>query len=101
LLLRSPSDSDHVFLYHYQPLSVSYCYARLRTYGEQSGIAITPHQLRHTCATLVHARVYDRTVEQRLTLADVPPREHTPGTGSGAGRNLRTRSALAGSVSKP
>ncbi len=53
LPLRGPADGDHVFLYRHQPLSVSYCYERLRTYGEQCGVTITPHQLRHTCATLL------------------------------------------------
>ena len=53
LPLRGPSASDHVFLYRHQPLSPTYCYERLRTYGEQCGVIITPHQLRHTCATLL------------------------------------------------
>jgi hypothetical protein len=53
LSLRGPADSDHVFLYRHLPLTESYCYERLRTYGERCGVRITPHQLRHTCATLL------------------------------------------------
>jgi len=48
-----PADSDHVFLFRHQPLSVSYCAQRLRTYGRRCGITITPHKLRHSCATLL------------------------------------------------
>jgi hypothetical protein len=34
-------------------LSVSYCSQRLRTYGKRCGAQVAPHQLRHTCATLL------------------------------------------------
>ena len=51
--LRGPADSDHVFIYRHQPLSVSYCYERLRTYAARCGLRVTPHQLRHSCATLL------------------------------------------------
>jgi site-specific recombinase XerD len=45
--------SDHVFLYRHQPLSSRYCQVRLHTYGSRCRIRITPHQLRHSCATLL------------------------------------------------
>ncbi len=45
--------SNHVFLYRHQPLSRRYCHVRLRTYRKRCGIQITPHQLRHSCATLL------------------------------------------------
>lgn len=45
--------SDHVFLYRHKPLSRRYCQVRLRTYSKQTGNHITPHQLRHSCATLL------------------------------------------------
>ena len=51
--LRGPADSDPVFIYRHQPLSVSYCYERLRTYAKRCGLRVTPHQLRHSCATLL------------------------------------------------
>ncbi|MDD5371049.1 MAG: tyrosine-type recombinase/integrase [Anaerolineaceae bacterium] len=54
-LLRGPVDAlpDHVLIYRHQALSESYCGVRLRVYGERCGIAVSPHQLRHSCATLL------------------------------------------------
>ena len=51
--VRGPAPSDHVFTFRHQPLSGSYCYQRLRTYGERCGVRVTPHRLRHSCATLL------------------------------------------------
>lgn len=45
--------SDFVFLYRHKPLSRRYCAVRLRTYSKQTGNHISPHQLRHSCATLL------------------------------------------------
>lgn len=53
LPLRGPLDSDHLFVFCHRPLSPSYCAERLRTYGKRCGLTITPHQLRHSCATLL------------------------------------------------
>ena len=53
LAQRGPANTNHVFLYRHQPLSVSYCAQRLRTYGRRCGVTLTPHQLRHSCATLL------------------------------------------------
>ena len=50
---RGPTGGEHVFLYRHQPLSVTYCSERLRTYGQRCGVVIKPHQLRHSCATLL------------------------------------------------
>jgi len=44
---------DHVFIYRHLPLSFTYCSERLRTYGRRCGFHVTPHQLRHSCATLL------------------------------------------------
>ncbi len=44
---------DRIFVYRHQPLSPNYCQSRLRTYGRRAGVAISPHQLRHSCATLL------------------------------------------------
>jgi integrase len=53
--VRGPSAlaENHVFLYRHLPLSVSYCSERLLTYGQRCGVRVTPHQLRHSCATLL------------------------------------------------
>lgn len=55
LTIRGESElqSDHVFLYRHRPLSRRYCQVRLRTYARRTGVHITPHQLRHSCATLL------------------------------------------------
>ncbi len=46
---RGPALADHVFIYCHQPLSIGYCGQRLRVTGQP----ITPHRLRHSCATLL------------------------------------------------
>ena len=45
--------SDHVFVYRHQPLSRRYCGVRLHTYSRRYDVQITPHQLRHSCGTLL------------------------------------------------
>lgn len=43
-----------VFIFQHAPLSESFCGTRLRkTYAPRCGVRITPHQLRHSCATLL------------------------------------------------
>jgi integrase len=53
--VRGPQDAlpEQLFIYAHKPLSRFYCGERLHTYGRQCGIDITPHQLRHSCATLL------------------------------------------------
>jgi integrase len=53
LAVRGPTDTDHVFIYRHVPLGSHYCQIRLQTYGKRCGVAVTPHQLRHSCATLL------------------------------------------------
>ncbi len=55
LEVRGPADAlpKHFFIFHHAPLSTSYCYSRLQNYGERCGVVLTPHQLRHSCATLL------------------------------------------------
>jgi integrase len=53
LEIRGPATTDHVFLFRHQPLSPSYCGQRLRTYARRCGVRVTPHSLRHSCATLL------------------------------------------------
>ena len=53
LEVRGPANTEHVFIYRHQPLSVCYCSERLRTYGERCGVRVTPQQLRQSCATLL------------------------------------------------
>ena len=53
--VRGPKDAlpEQIFIYAHKPLSRFYCGERLHTYGRCCGIDITPHQLRHSCATLL------------------------------------------------
>jgi site-specific recombinase XerD len=51
--VRGPASTEHVFIYRHLPLGSKYCQIRLRTYGKRCGVFITPHQLRHSCATLL------------------------------------------------
>ncbi len=44
---------ETLFVYRHEPLSTHYCQQRLITYGDRCGVKITPHQLRHSCATLL------------------------------------------------
>lgn len=44
---------DFVFVFRHRPLTRSYCFERLRTYCKPLGIHVAPHQLRHSCATLL------------------------------------------------
>ncbi len=44
---------DHLFIFRHQPLSRTYCFERLRTYAAHGNFHVTPHQLRHSCATLL------------------------------------------------
>jgi integrase len=51
------ADGEHhaatVFADRHLPLSQSYCYQRLYTYGARVNVRAHPHQLRHSCATLL------------------------------------------------
>jgi hypothetical protein len=86
LAVRGEGADDHVFLYRHRPLAKELIWARTRAAGERVGVKVTPHQLRHTCATqllnagckitsiqqllghreigstLIYARVHDETV---------------------------------------
>lgn len=53
LAVRGPASTENVFIYRHLPLGSRYCQIRLRTYGKRCGVSITPHQLRHSCATLL------------------------------------------------
>jgi integrase len=55
LAVRGPGEylPQEVFTFQHKPLSPSYCGQRLKTYARRCGVRATPHQLRHTCATLL------------------------------------------------
>jgi len=86
ILEELPHNSEFVFTRNGHPLSNRYCQSRLKTFGKRCNLQATPHQLRHTCATMLlnagmsifavqvilghryvdttlrYARVYDATV---------------------------------------
>lgn len=86
LAVRGMGPTDHVFLYRNGPVHKDLLRSRLRAAGERVGVEVSPHRLRHTCATqllnagcrvtsiqsllghrrlnstLVYARVHDHTV---------------------------------------
>jgi site-specific recombinase XerD len=55
LEVRGPSDllPGNVFIWFHRPLSKTYCSERLHNYGRRCGVKVHPHQLRHSCATLL------------------------------------------------
>jgi site-specific recombinase XerD len=55
LAVRGPGEAlpDNIFIYRHQPLGRFYCWQRLQTYGDRCGVYASPHQLRHSCATLL------------------------------------------------
>jgi site-specific recombinase XerD len=67
LSVRGSTDDDHVFTRHHRPLPVGYCGRRLLLYRHRCGVQITPHQLRHSCATfLLNAGASILTVQRLL-----------------------------------
>jgi integrase len=69
LAVRGPSAlaENHMFLYRHVPLNDTYCGTRLHTYGERCSVSLTPHQLRHSCATfLLNAGASVTTVQSIL-----------------------------------
>lgn len=88
LEVRGEQKTDHVFHYRHRPLSRGLIHSRIKAIGERVRIKVTPHRLRHTCATqllnagcpittikemlghrrlnstMIYARVHDRTVAE-------------------------------------
>jgi len=88
LAVRGIGPTDHVFLYRNLPVHKDLIHSRIRAAGERAGVKVSPHRLRHTCATqllnagcrvtsiqrllghrrlnstMIYARVHDRTVAE-------------------------------------
>jgi site-specific recombinase XerD len=86
LTARGQGPTDHVFLYRNKPVCKDLIRSRVKAAGERVGVQVSPHRLRHTCATqllnagcrvtsiqkllghrhidstLIYARVHDQTV---------------------------------------
>jgi integrase/recombinase XerD len=88
LPLRGSAQSDHVLIYRDQAVKYSLIRFRLKRYGQQAQVQVSPHRLRHTLATrllnegmpitsiqyllghdrldttLIYARVHNETVQR-------------------------------------
>jgi integrase len=55
LAVRGQADAlpENVFVFRHVPLCRTYCHKKLETYGLRCGVKVSPHQLRHSCATLL------------------------------------------------
>ena len=55
LVVRGQTEAlpENMFIFRHAPLSRSYCYQKLETYGLLCGVKASPHRLRHSCATLL------------------------------------------------
>lgn len=51
LPVRGQGLSEHVFLYRHRMVCKDLIHCRIRAAGERVGVKVSPHQLRHTCAT--------------------------------------------------
>jgi integrase/recombinase XerC len=51
LAVRGEGSGDHVFLFRNAPLRKDLIRDRLKVAGQQVGVQVYPHRLRHTCAT--------------------------------------------------
>jgi site-specific recombinase XerD len=51
LTVRGMGPTDHVFLYRNLPVHKDLIHSRIRAAGERAGVKVSPHRLRHTCAT--------------------------------------------------
>lgn len=51
LAVRGAGPTDHVFLYRNRMLRKDLVRARIKAAGRRAGVKVTPHRLRHTCAT--------------------------------------------------
>ncbi|MCC6189971.1 MAG: site-specific integrase [Anaerolineales bacterium] len=73
--MRGPAEAlpGELFIFKHLRLGSRYCAIRLGTCVKACGVKVTPHQLRHSCATLLLNADYYRAmvqVEQRLALGE-------------------------------
>lgn len=108
LKVRGDGQSGHLFLFRHLPLRKGFVHWRLKMVGKRTGIKVTAHRLRHTCATqllnagcpittikellghrrlhstLIYARVHDRTVAEdyyaAMTVIEKRMQPHLPPT---------------------
>ena len=103
LARRGQAHTDHVFIFRHLALRKGFIHYRLKLAGERTGVKVSAHRLRHTCATqlvnagcrittiqallghrrlnatMVYARVHDRTVaEDYYAAMTVVERRLTP-----------------------
>jgi integrase/recombinase XerD len=65
--VRGQGEDDHVFLYRHRPVCKDLLHSRITAAGRHVGVKVTPHQLRHTCATqLLNAGCKITSIQQQL-----------------------------------
>jgi site-specific recombinase XerD len=136
LAARGPGPSEHAFLYRARPVTKDLIRGRIHAAGARAGVKATPHMLRHTFATqllnagcpvtsiqkllghrtlratMIYARVHDRTVaedyfsamaeiEKQVGLAGVGEAEGTLAAGTAFTASGQQLLALAGELARP
>jgi hypothetical protein len=67
LSVRGQGEDDHVFLYRHRAVCKDLLHGRITAAGKRVGVKVTPHQLRHTCATqLLNAGCKITSIQQQL-----------------------------------
>ena len=67
LKVRGEGQTDYVFLFRHRLLCRSFIQSRLKLAGKRTGVKVTAHRLRHTCATqLVNAGCHITTIKEIL-----------------------------------
>jgi len=65
--VRGMGPSDHIFFYRNAPLQKDLIRARIKASGARTGVDVSPHRLRHTCATqLLNAGCHITTIQKLL-----------------------------------
>jgi hypothetical protein len=70
--MRGPGPTEHVFFYRNRPVCKDLIRERIKNAGKRTGIAVSPHRLRHTCATqLVNAGCRITSIQKLLGHRDL------------------------------
>jgi site-specific recombinase XerD len=65
--VRGMGPTDHIFFYRNAPLQKDLIRARIKASGARTGVDVSPHKLRHTCATqLLNAGCHITTIQKLL-----------------------------------
>ena len=72
LKVRGQGEAEHVFLYRHREVQKDLISCRIRYAGKRVGVTVTPHRLRHTCATqLLNAGCKITSIQQMFGHRDI------------------------------